>query len=1181
MFHLTYANRTEALASALAERVAARRAEGVSALVPTHIVVPNRHVERYVEMRLAEGHGVAGNLRFHRLERFVRSWLASTTGSRPLDRRAHEGAILSVLLDDAALAAPELAPLDLYVNAARGTGAADARRAQLATRLASLFEAYAFSRPKMLRAWQQGRSGIRNGSPKSLLQTETWQRALFAEIRERIGRRPLFDLLSQAASYTPEQTSQKRRHALPDEIHVFGLSYVAPVYTWALRVLGDATELRVYTLNPCMEFWEDVPSASELRARLPKRGATAPLQDPDPAAELHADDPLHVEGDPPALTHWGRPGREHIRQLNELTGASFDPRFTDPGDETLLNRFQRDVLFREVTDAPKEPGDGSIRCVGCASVRRELEFVAESIWRQLREDPTLRFNDIAVLIPQSERSVYLPHLQAVFSEARRIPHHVVDLPLATESRVVEAAQMLLGMASGDFRRPDVLALLTHPLLRVPGGRGDIEGRARWVDLVDSVGVFHGLDRDAHAGTYVQEDLLNWDQGARRLALGAFMTGERSHDTRAFVDRDGEPYLPEDAPSDANAPALATLIRALCSDVRFAREAKLPLREWATFFSGLFRGYLAPRDAREESELRRCLAQAEALAERPLHNTLAGEEPRVRHRLAAELLGADLGALGGTRGDYLAEGVVVSALAPMRAIPSHTVYVLGLGEGLFPTNERRDPMDLRGAGRKIGDVTPPERDRYIFLEAMLGARSQFCCTWVARDALSGDAIGPSTVVVQLLDTLERHYVDSKSEIESRAPLRRHETARADAALAESYAERRALHFDAGDAEALRADADARQFFRLPELPATASEGTTRISLAALRRFLEDPAQGWARSMLRLDDFDIESHASREDEPLDSERLIAAMTLRSSFLDALTKRRAPLEAYRERATRLAARGQWPVGVLREHREARDAQVLDAWRRAYTNAVSAHQPPERVRFGEGLEPGESAVLAPPISLRVPSAHGDVEVELVGRTEALLESRATSLVLVTRGAKTGAALVQERLRYGLRGYIDHLALSASRTDEPKPHRTMVLFGGMAARESSTHFQPVDPARARAILTRLVSALSSRSHAYFLPGDAILRCAPRWRVATPEMLGKALAATRREERGTWRYGPIPHPERLPALPLHESLRLAQDRYDDFFELTGMGRSSAAGAPRGGRTDTTNEGRPRGESEHS
>ena len=84
---------------------------------------------------------------------------------------------------------------------------------------------------------------------------------------------------------------------------------------------------------------------------------------------------------------------------------------------------------------------------------------------------------------------------------------------------------------------------------------------------------------------------------------------------------------------------------------------------------------------------------------------------------------------------LAEGVTVSSFKPMRPIPFKAVFLLGMGEGLFPTPYRRDNLDLRHIPvnlnsavegqtlleRRLGDVSVTERDRYMFLETLVSTR----------------------------------------------------------------------------------------------------------------------------------------------------------------------------------------------------------------------------------------------------------------------------------------------------------------------------------------------------------------------------------------------------------------------------------------------------------------------------
>ena len=1225
MIRLTYSNRTEALVDALVERLEARRASGISPLVPVHLVVPNRNLERFLELAIAEATGIAANLRFHRLERFVARWVQrELPGARPLGRRGYESLVLAALLDEAWLAEPEVAALRHYLEAGEGEdpGARDTRRAQLALRLGRLFEGYGYSRPELLAAWARG------GSAPGGDAVERWQAALWRRMRALAGRGAggarwlaLHEALLEIERRPPTPG------ALPAEVHVFGLSYVARIFQWVFELLGRADGLHLYVLNPCMEFWEDVPSESELQARLrrpprrlSRRGApthTPALRrlellededEPEPAAASPED--------PPPLTWWGRPGREHVHLLNELTGADFEPRFVDPAaadrlgegeDETaaategVLAALQRDVLERAPEPAkPAHDDDGSVRALACASVRREVEAVADEIWRLVRAsegtERPLRFNEIAVFVHGDDRDAYLPHVASVFQEAQRLPHHVVDLPLTADSRIAEAATLLLDVLLSRFRRPEVLALLGHPALRVPGGDvvapGGEMDRSAWAHLVDRLGIFHGLDRSDHAETYIDRDLVNWEQGVRRLVLGAFL-GEEAETGGGETPWhfDGEAYVPEPAEADDRAPALALLVRSLAADARFARDACLPLREWAAFFAGLFRGYLRPRTEREESELRRCLAAAQGLSERDLgaagagqasgEDPASGEEepgPRVGVRVATEILREALSGLGGARGEYLADGVVVSALTPMRAIPFRVAFLLGMGEGRFPTTERRDPLDLRARRRRVGDVTPAERDKYVFLEALLCARERFYVSWVSRDALTGDPIEPSPVVKQLLELLGRAYVRGGADalVERRA-LRRHEDVDLDGPFAEARAEAEAqalgeaARATAGRAVSIEVLRDftaedtpkarrLRRLLALPPLPegegeGDGDEGPLRVRLASIRRFLEDPIQGWAQAVLGLGEAPSDAHVAREDEPFAPEVLDATGALRGAFEEALRARRPPPEMYRAETERLLVHGRWPLGALREDRARRDGTVLDGWRRVFGHSVARGMTqPMRMRFGPSRDTEASDRVRDPLVVPVRLPGGVREVEVVGPTQVLVEEGRASMVLVPKAAPPpGKALQRERLRYALRGFLDHVALTIADGADRDMHRALVLYGGDAAQDASTVFGALDPGSAERWLSGVLGELLGAQHDVFFPAEAVFWDPRGWPALTGAKLAHAIERVRRQRRSRpFSIGPVPREHEYPAPPEEALLAMAQRRFGLFFRLVGL-----------------------------
>ncbi len=280
MIRLHYSNRTEALLARFVEQLRAQRAS-THPLEPVQVIVPNRNMEAYLERGVAEALGVSANLRFARLERFMGAWLERALPDvRIMDRTAYESLLLALLHDEARLAVSALRDVREYIEAGGDADARDVRRVQLARRLGHLFEAYGFTRPELLDAFMAGELGTQ---APDLLGTARFQAALLREITAAHAPRPVY---APRAHYVPLASALTALGALPEvlspvaegllfpeseraarpTLHVFGVSYVARVFQWLYGALGEVADLDLYVVNPCMEFWEDVPSESELRA---------------------------------------------------------------------------------------------------------------------------------------------------------------------------------------------------------------------------------------------------------------------------------------------------------------------------------------------------------------------------------------------------------------------------------------------------------------------------------------------------------------------------------------------------------------------------------------------------------------------------------------------------------------------------------------------------------------------------------------------------------------------------------------------------------------------------------------------------------------------------------------------------------------------------------------------------
>lgn len=181
-----------------------------------------------------------------------------------------------------------------------------------------------------------------------------------------------------------------------------------------------------------------------------------------------------------------------------------------------------------------------------------------------------------------------------------------------------------------------------------------------------------------------------------------------------------------------------------------------------------------------------------------------------------------------------------------------------------------------------------------------------------------------------------------------------------------------------------------------------------------------------------------------------------------------------------------------------------------------------------------------------RAPGSGRPLRVELVGRTDLVREDPRSSVLPLLREGRGSRGRVTA-LRYALRAFVDHAALSASGREAPL-HRAVQLYGDREdARPSVIGFAGLSVAEARSWLSALARDLIARRHAYLLPCEAVLRLADRW----DQVDGAALVRSVEEVRDRWgggqsRFGPVREPLRYPPLPPGEAEEVAERRFGPF-----------------------------------
>jgi len=1120
MLQLHYANRLENLVEPLAEVVELHQRR--DPLVTLPIIVPNRSVEQFAKYEIAERLGVAANLKFP----FLRRYLAEVAEGTDPKVRVIEVPRLQVLLfeclrSEALRTDSALRSVREYVMAANPSSdaIAELRLFELTGRIAHLFQEYSISRAPMLSAWS-------SASVPDKFEEEAWQRRLWAALFDRDGcartswtgdSQHRWMLLPQALASISDD---RLRDALPPALHVFGLASPGRIFLEIFARLGRLTNLLVYALNPCMEFWEDVDTSAAARCSTwhhrGKRIGQA-LDDREDPFELVA------PGDTRALQLWGRPGREYVRMLNELTECDFRPHFSRPIGNSLLSRLQRDILVRSVEGRGEhshevESRPASIRFVGTPGIQREAEIVANEIIRVVDADKQssqrrpLRFHEIAVLVPDAAVDDYLPRIETVFTSRFGIPVEIAG-PRWSHNRIAEGINLLLKFPLGRTTRDEMLRLLTHPAI-AGAGHPDIDRLSAWCE---ELGVFFGTDASDLANTYVPANLFQWDQALTRIALGVFMGSDQERGT--YPSEIG-PLLPLAVPQDEMPAATRFLrtARSLLSDVREIRSRRMPFSDWAALIDEFITTYIEAPDDDAPLAPARYVEALESMGS--LSTEPVGYE--VAHSFVSGLFSEMVRRQGGFR----RRGVAVGSLETLRSLPFRAIFVMGLNETTFPERDRREPIDLRLARRHPGDVSRPERDRYLFLESILSARDQITFSWVERDAQTGDRLEPSTTLRELQSIL-REYVgeDGVARLAVSHHLNRYEPAdfrdlaefAEESSRAEEAKER--VSFDAdvhrgarmlalrGQLAAafpdqplpVRAElfgklnpsvrAKLNHSLGLFELPARSATTTDEVNLpiAAIRRFLECPVQGAARYALGIAEEDGAPEEAT-DEPIGLSRIDHAILLRDAFWRARGDPALFKRSYDEAIEIARMKGAAPAGPFGKAVVAADCERFARWCQELGSERGKLGEWQLLRIGRGDEFSRADCILPPLRLQVRVATADGAeavraVNLHGSLGAFSPLRDRSLRLVARS--------KAKPRDFLEMFIAAIALRAAGESIAPNFEALVLgdptgtSNRAVASWKRTLLTP-EPEAARSYLATLVGEMMSRAHDYFLPIEAV-----------------------------------------------------------------------------------------------
>ncbi|NRA22032.1 MAG: exodeoxyribonuclease V subunit gamma [Oceanospirillaceae bacterium] len=720
---------------------------------PEQILVQSPGMAQWLKLELAQRIGISANVEFPLPASFLWRTFSELLTDVP-ERSAYSKESMTwilmrilpeQLLDD------HYQALALYMDDDQTA----LRLYHLCGKIADLFDQYLVYRPDWIAQWEGGENAP--AVDDQLWQPILW-RAIVSDTQARSlphwHRANMFEAFIEAISAAPAQR-------IPQRLFVFGISALPDNYLQALEHLGKRCDIHLMVANPCRQFWSDIVDKRYLGKLLRRhREGTSGTSDDAEIAQLQ----LYEQGNP-LLASMGKLGRDYLYLINQHQLLEVEL-FSDDDNSSLLQSLQSDILSLrnrrafEDRDDPQasehgrlmvECQDRSISLHSCHSGMREVEVLQDQLLSILERHPEIEPRDIIVMMP--DVSAYSPYIEAVFGQTpsdRYLPFSISDRNAQQESPLISNFLALLSLSMGRYTSTELLELMSLPALlrRFELDEANFELMRTWVL---GSGIKWGLDASSREALDLPSFKQNsWQFGLDRMFAG-FALGDIEKTWQGIA-----PYGEIEGLDAAILGQLAQFISLLnqCEE-QLTRSANI--EQWVSYFHQLLKDLYTPDDA-DLAAIEIIHHSLEKIQSTLLEVAYPAEVPA---EIVIDYLQQSLTEQrSGQR--FLSGRINFCTLMPMRAIPFKVVCLLGMNDSEYPRSVPAMGFDLMAQHSRKGDRSRRDDDRYLFLEALLSARSILYISYVGRSLADNSRKVPSVLISELFEYLQQGYYLADSE-----------------------------------------------------------------------------------------------------------------------------------------------------------------------------------------------------------------------------------------------------------------------------------------------------------------------------------------------------------------------------------------------------------------------------------
>lgn len=781
-----YFNYSFSLESLLVSMVDDLKASGLSdSFIGHKIYIPNKNLKRWLSLELSKSENLG--ITFNNTYLFLEEGIIDLIKSFDKEEKSYtflgyneQLLDLQLLILKIIQSNKDLVMMNKYINSGSQSENSEAkdklyakRSWQLSEKLAFYFREYEYQREEMIDTWQTGKQ-FTEGIPDFLLDIEREERLIYQEVFQAIkdinssgdNDKTYITLPGYADEvFKKNNLDSSSFNSENRSIYLFGFNQISEFHYRMLLKMSNAYDIHLYQLN----FLDNImgnPGVLEAPLEIETFYNNIKSLEKDNETGLLIPD----ENENSLVKKWAVASRDNIYRFSETVKESDYQNIKlsididyDISNDTLLHKLQNSLINKKIDKKNKQ--DKSLQIYGAPDRIREIEAIYNNIFYNLENDESLKITDIAILAP--DLTGYINLIQMVFnrSSARNLPYNMTDRKTRDESLFINGLIDALELSSKNFNRTDVIELLCNPIIisSIGGNRDMVPSFVKWIDKLN---IFRGYEDDKNT-------VFSWHRAFQRLRFGRIMEKSVSDHSEVRIFNGILPYSDmECSEEDVFNTFVFGLERLFERLIEFSKLGSEGVNgeKWSEKLTDFIKDFFIiseefPQEEIDKNALLRNIAKLKLFDE-----LYASDTSSIDFTYVIEFIKSNVQKATRSYGRYLADGVTIAELTPMRPIPFKIVYIIGMNEHDYPGRKDQSSLDLRNAKQKIGDINPGISSRYLLLETLMSAKEKLYISYVNRNTKREQELFPSLLVVELMDYINQFVIDEKKYEPLSLPLK---------------------------------------------------------------------------------------------------------------------------------------------------------------------------------------------------------------------------------------------------------------------------------------------------------------------------------------------------------------------------------------------------------------------------